>query len=704
MTPTILKGLTPQLALPIDLRGLVTQMWPEATPKAVTLAIEHGQVKVDGISKRNPKHAPEPGSEILLSVPILSQDHYGMPEAAELGRGEGWIIVDKPIGMPGHLELDDPMDPILFMADLAGLERDHIRPAWPMPIMAGGPWLLSTEAGGQAVAEQVLLSTGLAWVVITPRVGIPRGSFKGASGATYTYNGVRMTESLSELFVYVAPSEQPPEDPIGDMLDALQREGYEVLGDRIRGGFIVPGGMRMRLAILNHDELGMAHSWNTPKRWWLDDPIAPTLAKEPEAHPLALEPTNKKSSNKNDSQVKAFKVSPKTLEVLNQGHQWALDDKQTDQRDRTTPGTLVSLHDGRGGQGPWALVEGPGEIAARVWSWDAADTYSLPETAMERFDQAMIKRESLLRDAASTNLYRLVHAEADGLPGFYLDRIGPLLRATITSHAARAFKSHIYDNLMDAYPEMAILEVAHLEDVRARKKGHVEKLPQANVIHCPHAYLTNQKRVIALEDDLRYWCEPWEGIDSGFFADQRDNRRTLVERAGPDQRWLNLFGHTGAFSVALAAQGAHVVNVDVSKRYLQWTADNFALNQLPEDLNEGHAIDARLYMESCTQTFNGIIVDPPTAAKTQGGFWSVRKDYADLLVSCFERLAPGGVMLVCRNDRKRQGSLEDMIRQSAKNAKFAISTIEDAGPSLDYPLLKGFPESRRFEGLMVYGK
>ena len=702
MTSTILKGLTPQRSHQMDLRELVTQLWPEATPKEVELAIEGGQVKVNGRPKRQPKHKPEPGSQVLVSAP-LSQAQYGMPEAAELARGEGWIIVDKPIGMPGVLAQDDPMDPILFMADMAGLERDHIRPVWPMPTLAGGPWMLSTEESAQALTQEVLSSQGLAWVVITPRVGIPRGSFKGASGATYTYNGVRMTETLSELFVYVAPGTPPADDPVGDMLDALLMEGYAVLGDRARGGFVVSGGMRVRLAILNHDPLGLAYSWSTPKRWWPDDPIAPTLPKE-EPDARSAQAPQAQQVAQHAGQVRAFKVSPKTLEVLAEGHQWALDDKQTDRRDRITPGTLVHLHDVRGSKGPWGLVEGPGEIAARVWSWHPEDTYALGKTAMARFDQAMIHREDLLRDSAHTNLYRLVHAEADGLPGFYLDRLGPLLRATITSHTTRAFKSAIYANLMDEYPEMAILEVAHLEDVRARKKGRAEALPQATIVHCPHEYLTNQQRVIALEDDLRYWCEPWEGIDSGFFADQRENRRTLVERAAPGQRWLNLFGHTGAFSVALAARGAHVVNVDVSKRYLQWTADNFELNQLPADLNEGHAQDARLYMESCTQTFDGIIVDPPTAAKTQGGFWSVRKDYAELLVACFERLAPGGVMLVCRNDRKRQGSLAQMVRQAAKDAAFALDTIEQAGPSSDYPILEGFPESRRFEGLMVYGK
>ena len=219
-------------------------------------------------------------------------------------------------------------------------------------------------------------------------------------------------------------------------------------------------------------------------------------------------------------------------------------------------------------------------------------------------------------------------------------RIGTMLRATITSHACRAFKSKIYADLIDHDPAMTLLELVHLRDVRAGE------LPYARMVHSRSDYLKGQKRVIATEDGLRYWCEPWEGIDVGFFADQRENRRALRALAAPGQRWLNLFGHTGAFSVALAAQGAQVVNVDVSKRYLQWTAENFALNDLNPELHVGVAGDARAYVAEGEDQFDGIIIDPPTAAQGKGEFWSVRKDFRALLARCFGRLRPGGVMLV----------------------------------------------------------
>ena len=150
-------------------------------------------------------------------------------------------------------------------------------------------------------------------------------------------------------------------------------------------------------------------------------------------------------------------------------------------------------------------------------------------------------------------------------------------------------------------------------------------------------------------------------------------------------------------------RGAHVVNVDVSRRYLEWTEDNFALNRLDLSLNESVDEDARTYVQNLKpdQMFDGIIVDPPTAAQGKAGFWSVRKDFQDLLQGCFEHLKPGGVMLASRNDRHAKEGLAVLIHAAAERAKWALTHIESAPPSLDFPTLDGFPEGTRFEGWLV---
>jgi len=115
------------------------------------------------------------------------------------------------------------------------------------------------------------------------------------------------------------------------------------------------------------------------------------------------------------------------------------------------------------------------------------------------------------------------------------------------------------------------------------------------------------------------------------------------------------------------------------------------------------ATDAQGAQKAHPEQVDGIIIDPPTAAQSKAGFWSVRKDYEQLVRDCFERLLPGGVMLICRNDRKRTQALEPLVREAALATGFQIKRLSTADPAPDYPSLEGFPEGESFEGLLIEG-
>ncbi|MEZ4460332.1 MAG: class I SAM-dependent methyltransferase [bacterium] len=301
---------------------------------------------------------------------------------------------------------------------------------------------------------------------------------------------------------------------------------------------------------------------------------------------------------------------------------------------------------------------------------------------------------------AKTDLFRLVHGEADGLPGMDIDRVGPVLRVTLTGAAAMPAFARSFTIRPTSTPTWVILENEHMRDIREGKKLP----PQARIIRGRARYvkpgdlLDRARRMIFVIAGTVGRHRP-----NQFFADQRDNRRRLVELAQPGQTWLNLFCHTGAFSVALANKGVHVVSNDLSKRYLDWLDENLALNGIDASLNTNVPDDARNYLSAATQKFDGIIVDPPTAAQGDG-FWSVRKGYNSLLEQCFRLLNPGGVMLVCRNDKKRGEPLDDLIDEAAGAAKRKITAIDNAPPASDYPVLEGFPEGTSFEGRLVFTK
>ena len=724
------RFLTPLEHTQPTLDELLWRAWPDSTQKQRREFIEElGRVRVDELIVRDPGKVI--AHEALVELePELGAEIAGLPEAAELARGPGWIIVQKPVGMPSLHDPSDPMNSILFLADLLGLDRDTFTPAFHLPTLAGGPWLfgMTGEDASRLSSAWRAGELMLTFRAIIPRQERPQGVLTGPAGLKLSYAVTRYEQGLCEVQLIPQYRKNTPGgdafEPVTFIRKTLAQAGIAILGDRVHKGYMVTGGLRLRVESLLHDPSELGHSWHVPDRdWWPDEPVvdfAVSVEVEgseveadagedqdsfaPSAH--AFEATekgrDKKASRVNTLDIPKLKVSDKTLQIMSeQGHPWVLADGQTGGRGHLKPGTIVALEGKRSkARGPWALIEGEGELAARRWA-EADDVEAVTEFREEvlaRVDEAIVRRADLLRDMANTNLFRLVHTEADGLPGLCIDRVGDIIRATLLGESSRGFRKLVYDNILAFDPHVTILEVWHTEDVRQRGE-----LPRARLIHGEEVG-DDSMRIIGLEDGLRYWCEPWQGIDTGFFADQRDNRRKLKAIAAPGQRWLNLFGHTGAFSVALASKGAQVVNVDVSKRYLDWTRDNFLLNRLDPDLDIPAALDARTYVKQLEEgeKFDGIIVDPPTAAQGKAGFWSVRKDYGELLVDCFEHLAPGGVMLVCRNDRKaKRGSLEPLIEQAAQQANVKIKAIEGAPPGHDYPSLDGFPEGDQFEGFLV---
>jgi 23S rRNA (cytosine1962-C5)-methyltransferase len=697
MTESIDFRVPAELPAP-RLDALLSRAWPGADERVIEALFEEDRVRLDERVCRDAARIAAPGSRVRVTADGAVGEpasEYGMPAAEELERGEDWIIVDKPIGMPGRLDrTDDPLHPIYFLADLMGLDRATFRPVWELPDSMGGPWLCAhtPQVAGRLAAQLREGTLHTVWIALVERPGAARGTFDGED-VSLEYAVTRQRDRISEVQLAAHFSGDGDDfAPVESILDALAAAGHPALGDDARGGYLCAGGLRLRLHVLHDDEMSLAASWPAPRDWI---PEAPVVAPEPEPEPdqVAGEPAEETSGGKT---IVDLEVSRQTLHILSErGHPWVLRDRDTGPTKHLGPGTMVRLVDRDGRRGPFALLDEPdGQLVARRWSTYLEEARDFHDEVDLRVDEALVRREDLVAQSARTDIFRLIHGEADGLPGLHLDRLGPLLRATLTGRCAESFAARVWRNMLDAEPGALILAIDHFRDVRSAEG----ELPRARVVSREHGFVRPGARVQVREDDLRYWIEPWEGIDVGFFADQRDNRRRLDELASPGDRWLNLFCHTGAFSVRLAARGAHVTSVDLSARYLRWLEDNLALNGLSAEHHTSMELDARRAVRQLDGPFDGIIVDPPTAASGPGGFWSVRRDFSELLERCLELLAPSGAMLVCHNDRKRRGQLPEILEESAARAGRDILSVEDAPPAPDFPRLPGFPEGDSFEG------
>jgi 23S rRNA (cytosine1962-C5)-methyltransferase len=338
-----------------------------------------------------------------------------------------------------------------------------------------------------------------------------------------------------------------------------------------------------------------------------------------------------------------------------------------------------------------------------------------------RVARALARRRELFSDQGDrgTNAFRLIHSEGDALPGIVVDRLGPLLRVLVTGRASELIRDRVLAALRSQLPltpegePWSILELNH---VRGTGRSHFDRVRWLSggldaLAACGLGMSDIGFRV--LERGLRFNVDPgWETPRKvrpgyGLFVDQRENRARLEPHAARGGDWLNLFAHTGAFSVSLLAAGAErVMSVDLSAAYLQRLEANLVANRdrgVDLTRNESICIDGRRFLETLRpdQRFAGIVLDPPTAAAAGRRFWSLRRDLEPLLRRCVERLDSGGVLLVTQNRNGPPLGLDRILERIVSRSHRSIECLEAAAAGVDHPGLSGFPEGEPFEGWLL---
>jgi 23S rRNA (cytosine1962-C5)-methyltransferase len=296
----------------------------------------------------------------------------------------------------------------------------------------------------------------------------------------------------------------------------------------------------------------------------------------------------------------------------------------------------------------------------------------------------------------------------------------------VTGRASDRIRSRVIDALLAQLPlspegeAWSVLELLHLRDAGGSKRSAFERVrwiaggpEQLAEQLSEQGIQRGDDGFRVLERGLRFHVDPgWaspERIRPGFglFLDQRENRARL---AGPAQKggdWLNLFAHTGAFSVSLLAAGAErVTSVDLSAAYLARLEENLGANVdrgVDPERHETLRIEGRRYLETLDvdRRFAGIVLDPPTAAAAGHRFWSLARDLEPLVRRCVEHLAPGGVLLVTQNRAGPPLGRDRVLEAAARRAGRAPRRLEPAAAGLDHPVRPGVPEGEPFEGWLL---
>ncbi len=163
------------------------------------------------------------------------------------------------------------------------------------------------------------------------------------------------------------------------------------------------------------------------------------------------------------------------------------------------------------------------------------------------------------------------------------------------------------------------------------------------------------ERFSVLENGAKFWIDFDSGYSSGIFLDQRLNRKRVGEDSIAGQRVLNTFAYTGGFSVMAALKGATTTTSDLSKTYLNWTWENFRLNELDPDAHFGVKGDAFDWMGAFAKkgrTFHGVVLDPPTFSRSGKKTFRTDSNYAELAALATSVVEPGGWLLCCANTHR----------------------------------------------------
>jgi 23S rRNA (cytosine1962-C5)-methyltransferase len=289
----------------------------------------------------------------------------------------------------------------------------------------------------------------------------------------------------------------------------------------------------------------------------------------------------------------------------------------------------------------------------------------------EAFARSCARREASV--SRHVTAYRLLDGTGDGVPGVYVDRYGPAAILSVyddsrwRDDAVERAAGEILDRLSASGGEAVY--VKRFARDRTRLGG---RAPSESSSPTPRAGRPQPETLIVDEYDVRFEVRPYDGFSTGLFLEHREHRRALAGRGVT--RALNLFAYTCAFSVPLAASGAHVTNVDVSARYLEWGRRNHALNGVDPSNVRYARMDSMAYLAYAArhgeERFDLVVLDPPTfgAANSRRDIqpWKATVDYPKLLAAAARVLTPAGVIFAATNTRElaADGALRRMIESS----------------------------------------
>ena len=341
-----------------------------------------------------------------------------------------------------------------------------------------------------------------------------------------------------------------------------------------------------------------------------------------------------------------------------------------------------------------------GSIAVRVLSFSGEDVLG------PHFWENMLSRALRVRVSAglaggdgTTNCYRLVHGEGDGLPGLIIDFYDGV--CVMQAHSVGMFraKGAICEALKKVYGD-SLKAVYDKSSGTAPFKAGLDLVD--GYLYKADGFSDDEQ--VVLENSNKFYVNWTEGQKTGFFLDQRDNR-ALVGKYSSGRNVLNLFCYTGGFSVyALAAGAVHCDSVDSSKKAVEMVDRNIALNGFDPSLHTGYCADAIEFLHDVPEDkYDLIIVDPPAFAKHRGALSNALRAYQRLNAAAISKVAPGGLVFTfsCSQVVDKESFALAVFSAAAQTGR-SVRILDRLNQPADHGVNIYHPEGEYLKGLLLY--
>ena len=369
-------------------------------------------------------------------------------------------------------------------------------------------------------------------------------------------------------------------------------------------------------------------------------------------------------------------VSPKGVDRLRAGHLWIYrsDVLQCD----ADPGAIVSVRDKKGQFHGKAFYSSSSLITLRLLA--SRDVTIDRGFWKGRLEQAWQLRQRVVKD---TDVYRLVHAEGDGLPSIIMDRYSDVFSIQTLSQGSEQIKPILVDLLLELFQAKVVVE---RNDSKVRE---LEGLPQI----CSVLHGEDPGEFVCRENGLQFHFQPLKGQKTGAFLDQRENRAWARDLARG--KALDCFCYTGSFAIHLARNCEEVEAVDISEAAVEMGQRNVALNGLTNVRFETENVFDRLKLyDHLKKRFDTIVLDPPAFAKNRSHVEAALRGYREINLRALRMLNPGGLLVTASCSQLiDETQFLNLLVQAASDAKRKVQILQKRTQGQDHPFLLSMPET-----------